>query len=231
MLELQQFLCRYSNISQRSTSHLIFTNNAKGQTGWMQFIQTSKNSWACRWCHVMIISSAIRPLVLLTIMPCNAFFTVDWTIKPICCCPNFHQPSNQRSTISLWAPMPQVSAENFVLSGHQAALTYSLLYFCLQICHRVIQCSSVLLTQRQCAIRITFVSDRLLIPTRWPTGWLSNRLASCYSKSISTKPFVWSPIFRLLNYCLVTNCTHDDYWLPSSKCNECWHVLPSSSVW
>ncbi len=122
------------------------------------------------------------------------------------------------------------SAENFVLSGHQAALTYSLLYFCLEICHRMIQCSSLLLTQRQWAIRITFVSDWLLIPTRWLSGRLSNGPAICYLKSISTKPFVWSPIFRLLNYCLATICTHVDYWLPSSKCSECWHMLLSLSV-
>ncbi len=32
---------------------------------------------SCRWCHVIIISSAIRPLVLLTIMPCNEFFFMD----------------------------------------------------------------------------------------------------------------------------------------------------------
>ncbi len=83
------------------------------------------------------------------------------TIKSIYCCPIFHQPSNHQSTISLWAPVPQVSTGNFVLFGHQAALTYSLLYFCLQVCHRMIQWSSALLTQRQWAIRVTFVTDWL----------------------------------------------------------------------
>jgi hypothetical protein len=40
-------------------------NNANGHNGWMQFVQTSVNFIACRLCHVMIISSAVRLLVLL----------------------------------------------------------------------------------------------------------------------------------------------------------------------
>ncbi len=174
----------------------------------------------------MIISSAVRLLVLLTIMPCNDFFSVEIYLLLSHLSSAIKPPMNYFSL----GTVPWASTGNFVLFGHQAVLTNSLLYFCLQVCHRMIQCSSAQLTERQWAIRITFVKDWLLIPTRWPSDWLPNGPASCYSKSVSTKPFVWLPIVGFLNYCLVTSCTHVDYWLPSSKCSECWHMLPSSSV-
>ncbi len=63
-----------------------------------------------------------------------------------------------------------------------------------------------------------FVSFWLLIPMRQPSGWLLDHPASCQLISIFTKLFIWLPIVRLLNWCLVTDCTHVDYWLPSSKC-------------
>ncbi len=70
-----------------------------------------------------------------------------WAIKPICCCPIYCQPLNHRAIYSLWAPVPQFSAGNCVLFGRGAVLTY-------QTYHRMIQCSSVLRTQRQWAIRM-----------------------------------------------------------------------------
>ncbi len=63
-----------------------------------------------------------------------------------------------------------------------------------------------------------FVSYWLLIPTRQLSGWLPDQPASCHLVNVSTKPFVWLPIVRLLNWCLVTDCIHVDYWLLSYKC-------------
>ncbi len=74
---IQQFLGYNSNISQHSTSHLICMTMPKDTLDGCSQSKPPWNSRACRWCPVMIISSAVRPLVLLTIVPCNDFLSMN----------------------------------------------------------------------------------------------------------------------------------------------------------
>ncbi len=76
MLALQQFLRCYSNISQTVYKSPNLYNDAEGHTGWMLFIQTSVKFMSLLKMLQNIISSAIRPLVLLAIIPHNDSFSM-----------------------------------------------------------------------------------------------------------------------------------------------------------
>jgi hypothetical protein len=76
MLELQQFLCWYSNISQTVYNSLNLYDDAKGHTGWRLFIRTSVKLMSLLKVPQNIISLAVRLLVLLAMMPHNDSFSV-----------------------------------------------------------------------------------------------------------------------------------------------------------
>ncbi len=73
------------------------------------------NSRACRWCYVMIMSSAAMPLVFLAIMPCNHFFSMGNQANLLLS----HLLSAMEPSINLFSlvTVPQISAGNFVLFG------------------------------------------------------------------------------------------------------------------
>ncbi len=97
------------------TIHLTCTMMTKDTLDGCNLSKPQWNSWACRWCHVMIMSSAIMPLVLLAIIPCNHFFSMGNQANLLLS----HLLSTMEPSINLFSlvPVPQVSAGNFVLFG------------------------------------------------------------------------------------------------------------------
>ncbi len=159
MLELQQFLRCYSNINQTVYKSLNLHDNAEGHTGWMLFIWTSVKFMSLLKVLWNIISSAVRPLVLLAIMPHNDSFTVG-------------NQANLLLSHLLSAIKPPSSP--FTLGIHAMSFHWKRCLLWLWSCvdlSKIPQNDSVFL----CAMKPKavshqneFVSDWLLIPTRQP---------------------------------------------------------------
>ncbi len=145
-----QFNARTVAVSMLLQFHLIFTRIPKDTLDGCKSSKPPWNSWACRWCHVMIMSSAVMLLVLFAIMPCNKFFSVgnqaylllSYLLSAI------KLPINLFSLVPM--PFPLETLSSLVSSCFN--LFFALLL--LQTCHGMIQCSSMILTQRQWAIRM-----------------------------------------------------------------------------
>jgi hypothetical protein len=137
MLELQQFL---------SYNSPNLYNDDKGHTGWMQFVQTSVKFMSLQMvpCNDNVFSHHATSFVGHHTMQS---FLLHGQSSQFAVVPSFvyHGTINQpilfgtRATSFRWKLCPLWS---------QAALTYFLLYFYLQTCHRMIQYSSALLAQR-----------------------------------------------------------------------------------
>jgi hypothetical protein len=126
---------------------LNLCDNTNGHPGWMQLVQIFVKLMTLQMvpCNDNFFS---RHAASFYWPSCHAMIFPPWTIKPIAFLPSFvsRQTTNQpvlfgtRATSFRWKLCPFWS---------HAALTFSLLYFCLETCHRMIQYSSPLLIQRQ----------------------------------------------------------------------------------